>query len=284
MRILTAPRIHMMSSQVFHPNPDPEFAIPEDGSGATQIGSYAAKVAYHSFGEAGRSNVGNQHNIVESHHGRVLEHVVFGLHIIGISRGLGNEIITHKHITITQESTRYVDLVKHGAFVLEPWMTRVYEQFTEHVMFAAAGRANASWGSQLSGYDLLRIGVVAEHIRIAGESFASYDRQYRELFQIAEMELKGRDPTVTDCRKWARGKARNSLPLGTATGMVCTGNMRAWRNFIEMRTEYHAEEEMRRLAPMVTETLITKVPDHLYDYVVEEVRGWPMWTTANVKI
>jgi thymidylate synthase ThyX len=66
--------------------------------------------------------------------------------------------------------------------------------------------------------------------------------------------------------------------------MVCTGNMRAWRNVVEMRTEHHAEEEIRRLSAVIAETLMTKAPVHMRDYVVSEVRGWPEYTTRYRKI
>jgi hypothetical protein len=181
MKVITKPFVHLMSDQNFHPHPWPEYQIPEDGDDATKIGSFAAKVCYRSFGDKGRSNTDNQTNIIQSMHGRVLEHVVFGLHIIGISRGLGNELITHKHVVVSQESTRWCDMEGEGAaFVLEPWMAAIYEQYPEHCDLASRGRANASWGPELGEQTLRRIGIVAEQLRSARQGFESYGRQVRE--------------------------------------------------------------------------------------------------------
>jgi thymidylate synthase (FAD) len=280
VKIHTSPRVHVFSSQMFHS--DPEGEIPLDGDEATRIGSYCAKTAYRSFGEKGRSNVDNQKNIITSLHGRVLEHIVFGLKLSGISRALGNELITHKHITVTQESTRYCDM-EDAALVLEPWMSRIYEEYPDHCDLTSQGRALASWGPAIEPRTLRQIGIVAEVIRCARNDFAAYGRLVRELLEEAALD-DTENKTQTDLRKWARGKARNVLPLGTSTAMVCTGNMRAWRNFIEMRTESHAEEEIRRLASCIADALLKWAPVHLFDYVVNEVNGWPQWSTNYRKV
>lgn len=49
-------------------------------------------------------------------------------------------------------------------------------------------------------------------------------------------------------RKWARGKARQLLPHALETRMTMTGNLRAWRFFLEERSSPFAEPEIRRLA------------------------------------
>src|SRR5579859_8182555 len=52
----------------------------------------------------------------------------------------------------------------------------------------------------------------------------------------------------TDLRKKVQQAARSVLPNETEAPIVVTGNVRAWRHFLEMRASPHAEIEIRALA------------------------------------
>src|SRR5258706_7447978 len=56
-------------------------------------------------------------------------------------------------------------------------------------------------------------------------------------------------------RKMAREAARAVLPNATETKIVVTGNARAWRTMLELRSSEGAELEIRRLAVMVLRVL-----------------------------
>lgn len=266
-----------------------EFPIPRDGDDTVKIGSHAAKRCYRSKGEDGRSNVDNQTVILESRHGRILEHINFGLDISGITRGLGNELITHKPgITVSQESTRYVSM-EDARYVLEPWMADIYKlhpQFCEAASQTLVGTMPSWRDVEWEGLDdrtKRRIGIVGEHIRIARESFRSYDRQVRELLADRMWDRPGQ-PSTAD-RKWSRGKARNSLQLGLDTAIVMTANLRAFRHFIEMRSERTAEAEIRRLAACIFGVLSEKAPFYFADYRVSDyIDGIPEYVTDNRKV
>lgn len=60
--------------------------------------------------------------------------------------------------------------------------------------------------------------------------------------QILSAEAK------TDLRKKVQQCARSVLPNETEAPIVVTGNVRAWRHFIEMRANEHAETEIREVA------------------------------------
>jgi thymidylate synthase (FAD) len=274
MKIVTHPTVRLFSYQVF--NPQEDLPIPDDGDDVTKIGAFAAKTCYRSFGSEGRSNTNNQAKIIESGHGRILEHMVFGLHISGISRALGNELITHKQgITVSQESTRYVDMEDAG-YVLEPYLADLFAKHKD------ALNRSGTWftvGAGSDYYDYYERLLIADHLNSASFAMGAYEDQVENLLTMNPLGLEG-----TELRKWARGKARNLLPLGLETSLVMTGNLRAFRHFIEMRSERHAEEEIRRLAHRMFQTLQPLAPLYFDDYQVEEVRGIPEYVPTYRKV
>lgn len=53
---------------------------------------------------------------------------------------------------------------------------------------------------------------------------------------------------------WKPQQARNILPLSLATEIVCTMNLRSWRNFFQLRTAPGAHPQMRQIAiPLLAE-------------------------------
>lgn len=260
MRIVTRPIVTLVWGPSFYGHPI--LTTPPDGDVPTKIGAFAAKTCYRSFGEEGRSNIDNQAAIIGAGHGRILEHINYGLHITGVSRALGNEFITHKAgITVSQESTRYVDM-KDAGFVLEPYVASLYERDSKSL-------SEDEWV------------VLDSQLGIAYQTGVAYEQQVKHLLlKLCPASIE----KEKDRRKWARGKARNSLPLGLETSFVATGNLRAWRHFIETRSERFAEAEIRRLTEKIFLTLASVAPLYFKDYHAELVDGFPEYTTANRKV
>ena len=76
-------------------------------------------------------------------------------------------------------------------------------------------------------------------------------------------------------RKMAREAARGVLPNSTETKIVVTGNARAWRTMLELRSSEGAELEIRRLAVAVIRILREEAPAFFSDfeiYVAEDRR------------
>ena len=71
-------------------------------------------------------------------------------------------------------------------------------------------------------------------------------------------------------RKMAREAARGVLPNSTETKIVVTGNARAWRTMLELRTSEGAELEIRRLAVMVLRVLREEAPGFFSDFEIYE--------------
>lgn len=107
-------------------------------------------------------------------------------------------------------------------------------------------------------------------------------RQYAELTEV----LRGRRAAgggafaalgPRDQRKAVQQTARALLPNETEAPIVVTGNVRAWRHVIAMRTSPHAESEIRRAMHRVWQVLVAEEPILFGDYREEPL---PDGTTA----
>lgn len=65
--------------------------------------------------------------------------------------------------------------------------------------------------------------------------------------------------------KKARQAARAVLPGGTETRIVVSGNIRAWRDFIQQRNTEHADAEIREFAQEVLKHLKEVAPNSVQD-------------------
>lgn len=71
-------------------------------------------------------------------------------------------------------------------------------------------------------------------------------------------------------RKSTNEIARRILPNCTEAPIVVTGNMRAWRHFLELRGSIHADASIRLLAVKVLERLKENFSEFFQDYTVED--------------
>lgn len=67
---------------------------------------------------------------------------------------------------------------------------------------------------------------------------------------------------------------RRLAPIGLATTIMATGNIRAWRHIIALRTSVHAEEEIRLVFDKVARKLKAAYPNAFYDMDVNEAGEW----------
>ncbi len=270
MKIITEPKVTLVAKQVFLGHP--EYELPDDGTDAVKIGAFAAKGCYDSFGKDGRANEKNQLAILEHQHGSVLEHVTFTLFVEGITRGLSLESNRHRQLAVSQRSTRYT-AEEDAAIVLEPYYANLYEKYRPWL-------EDATKDDITPDFDLDELNLVVAHITSMEQSFMAYERDVAWLMKKNPNNLEG-----FDLRKWARGKARNVLPHALETRITYTGNVRAWRWFIESRSDKHAEPEIRRLANHVLAVLSDEEPLYFQDFEVSEVYdGIPVWTPKYRKV
>lgn len=253
MMIIDKPRIHVLSTPSWHPHP--RYELPFHHIPGENIIATSGKVCYDSYGIDGNPVAKHIRNLMDSGHHSVIEHVHIGLFIEGISRGCSHEIVRHRMFNYSQRSTRYT-AEDDAAIVLDPFYAAIYM------------RSKAQCGKSET---LLLNGFIQQ----AESAFAAYRDQLVHLEQLAPDGLSKRD-----LRKWCRGKARQLLPHALETRMVMTGNLRAWRHFLLMRTAAGAEAEIRRLAHMIFIALEPLAPEVFADLVRTEVDGFTELTEA----
>lgn len=171
-------------------------------------------------------------NIKRQGHGSVLEHANYSLLLEGISRSLTHELVRHRAgFAYSQLSQRYVD-ESEANFVVPPAMI-------------GDAALEGEWRAQIEA-------AQGAYVRLVDELMQRYgwvaDRVHR--------------------RKMAREAARGVLPNSTETKIVVTGNARAWRTMLELRSSEAAELEIRRMAVAVLRVLQHEAPAFFSDFEV----------------
>jgi len=284
MKVITGCSAVVVGHSVFVEHPT--YKIPEDGTDAERLGAFAAKGCYDSYGVDGRSCVANQRQIIEFAHGSVLEHSGVCLFIEGVTRALTLELNRHRPFSISQRSTRYTK-EEDSAIVLEPYYSDIWFRY------------RLKWDEKKDTlivpkmYDNIDPQAVPDEDAIPKDLFLlelflkqcrsavyEYKRQVRLLSELNPAKLDG-----FALRKWARGKARNVLPHALETRGTWTMNMRAWRWFIEARSNRHAEPEIRRLAEKVLSILQPLAPTYFEDFQLKGIYdGIPEYVPMHSKI
>lgn len=198
---------------------------------AEHLTEVAGRVCYMSFARPRPG--GNQtylSHILEVGHGSVLEHAVWNLLIVGVSRSLTHELIRHRAgWGYSQLSQRYVD--------------ESVAEYVEPDEIARDPELHALWL----------------------EAVAHSHQAYVQLADKLQAKLQS-EPDRTLRRKLARQAARSVLPNATETKIFVTANARALRHFIELRGSRHAEVEIRKLATAILQLLQKEAPHLFGDY------------------
>ena len=210
-------------------------------SDAEAVIEVSARLCYMSFGR-GRSDITDFiNNLLRFKDGSVFEHVNYGFVFTGVSRSLSHELVRHRAgFAYSQRSQRYVDETE-GAFVIPPALTG----------------------------DDAETGHVREIMELMlDRASESYELLVKELTDVVP-RLK--DERRTEHRKRVRQAARAVLPNATETKIFVTGNVRAWRHFIEMRATPYADIEIRRVAVEVLRQLQQEAPLMFGDFEISEM-------------
>lgn len=219
----------------------PAFTSPEhlpvqwqgESTDGERLAEFAGRLCYMSqHNPAGRATREYLENIKKQGHGSVLEHASYSLLLEGVSRSLTHELVRHRAgFAYSQLSQRYVD-ESAACFVVPP---------------AIAGDEvlEGAWRTQIDSAQNAYVALVAQLMERYGWVA---DRIHR--------------------RKMAREAARGVLPNSTETKIVVTGNARAWRTMLELRSSEGAELEIRRLAIAVLRILREEAPAFFSDFEI----------------
>ncbi len=252
MDLITEPRVHLttrtavdwravadfLAEEGVPPIPESIRAGQDESAAVVEI---SARLCYMSYGRGRRDIADFIENLLSSKDGSVFEHVNYGFVVTGVSRSLTHELVRHRAgFAYSQRSQRYVDETK-ASFVVPPALVR------------DAGDATAA-------------SVVFEKaLRVASDSYDEMVAALEEALPEDLFELR------TDRRKAIRQAARAVLPNATETKIFITGNVRAWRHFIEMRAAPYADWEIRKLALRILELLQQEAPLLFGDFTVQRL-------------
>jgi thymidylate synthase (FAD) len=221
----------------------PAFTTPEhlgvswlgESTDGERLAEFAGRLCYMSqHNPANRSTRDYLENIKKQGHGSVLEHANYSLLLEGVSRSLTHELVRHRAgFAYSQLSQRYVD-ESQASFVAPP---------------AVAGdeALEGAWRAQIESAQASYVALVAQLMERYGWVA---DRVHR--------------------RKMAREAARGVLPNSTETKIVVTGNARAWRTMLELRSSEGAELEIRRAAVAILRILQQEAPGFFSDFEIYE--------------
>jgi thymidylate synthase (FAD) len=171
-------------------------------------------------------------NIKKQGHGSVLEHANYSLLIEGVSRSLTHELVRHRAgFAYSQLSQRYVD-ESEANFVMPPAI--IGDEALEK-----------SW---------------QEQVESAQKSYVALVEQLMTRYAWVGDKVHR--------RKMAREAARGVLPNSTETKIVVTGNARAWRTMLELRSSEGAEFEIRRCAITIIKILAAEAPGFFSDFEI----------------
>jgi thymidylate synthase (FAD) len=213
MEIFRAPRVTLIARPQFLEPAHLAVTWRGDATDGERLAEYAGRICYMSqHNPVNRTTAEYLENIKKQGHGSVLEHAVYVLLIEGISRSCSHELVRHRAgFGYSQLSQRYVD-ESHAAFVMPP------------AMVGDAG-LESQWQTQMT------------------EAQTAYVHAVDDLMKKYEWVAD-----KVHRRKMAREAARSVLPNATEVKIVVSGNARAWRTMLELRTSEGAELEIRRLA------------------------------------
>lgn len=309
MKVLTKAKVYLVSRQVFDFDAFNEFLKDEGVEHVTDdaaldgdfIPEVAGRVCYMSFGsKAGRrTNIEYLKHILESGHGSVCEHTVFGFLITGISRSLTHELVRHRQgVAYSQLSQRYVDSADSNVIIPpalrqmpETVQKDLLEGVTEHQRKSLQlyDEATDKIAEQYATPEKLVDFAVREGVLVRDNTVTGITAYYLETgageFSADQMNctrevwvetLKANpvlrkqfvDGTKTARRKSAREAARCVLPNATETKMFFTANARALRHIFEMRGNVAAEQEIRALAVQMLELVRPEAPHIFQDMTV----------------
>lgn len=246
VRLLSVPRLYMNEVHVWvledccSKNP---FKIGD--CSVQDICELAARRCYKSFEPGLNANVTKIRedkreffkNILKSGHGSVLEHAQVTFSFEGVSRVFTHELVRHRvGIAISQESLRYVRTAD-GSFKM--WVPSCIKE---------------------KGAAELLFGMVHDYLEQA-------QKDLLEIFKIDSQNFSK--------KKELTSAFRRLLPMGIATGIVWSANMRTLRHVIRMRTSLGAEEEMRIVFHKVAEICIKEWPLIFQDFTCSD----NVWTS-----
>lgn len=225
------------------------------GTDAEYLSEFYGRLCYRSFKEGLNKNVKKIRKdnkkylakIILVRHGSVLEHINLNFVFTNVSRVFTHELVRHRiGVGISQESLRYVRL-------------------TDLSMYFPKAFADHERSRELRELFI----EVATTLETAQEDMA---------------RLLDLDNLTMDAKKKLTSSMRRLAPIGLATSIGWTVNIRTLRFVLEQRTSRFAEEEIRFAFGKVASIVMPMYPGFFGDYSGELIDGFYEYTTPSMKV
>jgi len=184
-------------------------------------------------------------NIIEKGDGSVLEHSTLNFIFCDVSRVFTAELCRHRVGTaISERSLRFVRLNNIDYFA--PTCVKENEQAMTIFMKAA-------------------------------KEVEELERELAVIYELDKIQDFNKKKVITSAM-------RRVVPMGLATTIGWSANIRTIRHVLEMRTDPAAEEEIRAVFQQVGIIMQQRYPNLFGDYTTEEIDGYLAFTTPNKKV
>lgn len=195
-----------------------------------------------------------QDGIIAVEHGSVLEHVYESFAMVGVTRVLTHEVVRHRIASFSQESLRFVRLTALRAFFPGVFSDDFLDRINKHL--------------ESDGKEPLKINEegLRKKMTEVFEFLEDTQLEIGEMLQLDNLNSFGDKKKLTSAM-------RRMAPIGLATSILMTTNLRQWREIIAKRSSRHAEEEIRIVAADIFKCLMAKHPAVFKDGVIEIVDG-----------
>lgn len=257
MRQIAEPKVYLVGrtildkmgmSEFLHDIGDPAWDPDPGATGPETLLEMAGRLCYRSWQpydpekpEATNPNVtkvtkGNRaylKNIIKSGHGSVLEHVTVTFILRGVSRVFTHELVRHRAGMGYSQESMRYVVLYDLPFWI-PSSIRENEKASE--LFSVA--------------------------------LAACERTQLELANLFELSSQ---PFAE--KKKLTSLFRRLVPMGVGTTIMVSGNLRAWRHIISMRTSEHAEEEARLVMGKIAKVLQSLYPNVFQDMTEDQING-----------
>lgn len=165
--------------------------------------------------------------ILSRGHESVIEHENISVKII-CDRGVTHEIVRHRLVAYSQESTRYCNYKGGVTFVIPPWVEL-----------------------QVGEYDYIERKPITWRTQdwIWFKAMGGAERSYIKLLEEFGSWIG-----------WSPQQARSVLPNSLKTEIVMTANIREWRHILKLRTSKAAHPQMREVMIPILADFRAKIP------------------------
>ena len=174
-------------------------------------------------------------------HHSVLEHSAVTVKFI-TDVGVTHELVRHRIVAVSQESTRYCNYKGGVTFVIPPWLSSI-----------PVGEYKESESVKWPDYDRIKEQVGATTWFTA---MIHAEKWYIHLLN----------------RGWTAQMARDVLPKSLKTEIMVTANLREWLHILTLRCDGAAHPQMRQIMTPLLHDLNERIPV-IFGELADKIRG-----------